>query len=134
MATQRQHRESWTRPLFCDPHEPDGSSYLGWNIDMRAYLRAEELDATIALVHEEEIPTSHKWHMLLILRRHLDSSLRHQYIQVEDPTKLWAALVARFKHEETIFLPQTRSDWIGLHVMDFPNFLAFNSELHCIIA
>ena len=34
---------------------------------MYAYLRAEEFDATIALAHEEEIPTSHKWHTLLIL-------------------------------------------------------------------
>ena len=101
---------------------------------MRAYLRAEELDATIAPAHEGEIPTSHKWHTLLILRRHLDSSLRQQYIQVEDPAELWAALAARFKHEETIFLPQARSDWIGLRVMDFPNFLAFNSELHRIVA
>jgi hypothetical protein len=47
MATQRQPREIHTHPLFFDPLEPDGSNYLGWNIDMRAYLRAEELDATI---------------------------------------------------------------------------------------
>ena len=38
------------------------------------------------------------------------------------------------KHEETIFLPQAWSDWIGLRVMDFPNFLVFNSELHRIVA
>ena len=101
---------------------------------MRAYLRAQELDATIAPTHEEEIPTSHKWHTLLILSRHLDFSLRQQYIQLEDPAKLWAALAARFKHEQTIFLPQARSDWIGLRVMDFPNFMAFNSEIHRIVA
>jgi hypothetical protein len=101
---------------------------------MHAYLRAEELDATIDPAHEEEIPTSHKWHTLLILRRHLDFSLRQQYIQVEDPAELWAVLEARFKHEQTIFLPQARSNWIGLRVMDFPNFLTFNSELHRIVA
>ncbi len=122
MATQRQPRETRTHPLFFDPLEPDGSNYLGWNIDMRAYLRAEELDPTIAPAHEGEIPTSHKWHTLLILRRHLDSSLRQQYIQVEDPAELWAALAARFKHEETIFLPQARSNWIGLRVMGFSKF------------
>ena len=129
MATQRNSCEIRTQSLFFDPLEPDGSNYLGWNVNMRA----EELDATIALAHEGEIPTSHRWHMLLILRRHLYSSLQQQYIQVEDPAELWAALEARFKHEETIFLPQARSDWIGLRVMNFSNFLAFNSELHRIV-
>jgi hypothetical protein len=134
MATQRPPREIRTQSLFFDPLEPDGSNYLEWNMDMRAYLRAEEIDATIAPTHEASIPTSHKWHTLLIMRRHLDSSLRQQYIQVEDPAELWAALEARFKHEQTIFLPQARSDWIGLRVMNFPNFFAFNSELHRIVA
>ena len=60
MATQRKPREIRTQSLFFDPLEPDESNYLGWNINMRAYLRAEESDATIVLAHEGEIPTSHK--------------------------------------------------------------------------
>ena len=134
MATQRKPREIRTQSFFFDPLEPDGSNYLGWNVDMRAYLRAEELNATITLAHEGEILASRKWHTLLILRRHLDSSLQQQFIKIEDHAELWAGLVVRFKHEETIFLPQARSNWTGLRVMDFPNFLAFNSELHRIIA
>ena len=133
MATQHKPREIRTQFFFFDPLELDGSNYFGSNINMRAFLRAKELDATIALAHEGEIPTSHKWHTLLILRRHLDSSLQQQYIQVKDPTELWVALEARFKHKETIFLPQARSDWINLRVTDFPNFFAFNSELHRLI-
>jgi hypothetical protein len=42
MATQRQPHETRTHLLFFDPLEPDGSNYLGWNIDMRAYLCVEE--------------------------------------------------------------------------------------------
>lgn len=101
---------------------------------MRAYLCAEELDATLDTGPDEEILAPYKWQTLLILRRHLVSSLRQQYIQVEDPAELWAALEARFKHEETIFLSQARSDWIGLRMMDFLNFLTFNSELYRIVA
>ena len=76
MATQCQPCETRRHPLSFDLLKPDGSNYLGWNIDMHAYLRVEELDTTIAPAHEEEIPTSHKWYMLLILCRHLDFSLR----------------------------------------------------------
>jgi hypothetical protein len=42
-------------------------------------------------------------------------------------------LAGQFKHEKTNFLPQAQSDWIDLYVMDFPNFLAFNFEFHCIV-
>ena len=55
-------------------------------------------------------------------------------MQVDDPAKLWSLLQAQFKHEETIFLSQARSDWLSLRVLDFPNFLAFNAELHRIVA
>lgn len=127
-------RESRIQPLLFEPLEPDGSNYLSWNIDMRTYLCAEELDMTLDPEPEEEIPAPYKWQTLLLLRRHIDPSLRHQYIQVEDPAELWAALEARFKHEETIFLPQAWSDWISLSVLDFPNFLSFNSEIHRIVA
>ena len=134
MATQPKARETRTQPLLFDPLEPDGSNYLGWNIDMKIYLCAEKLDITLEPQTEEEVPQTYKWQTLMLLRRHLDSSLRQQYIQVKDPAELWAALEARFKHEETIFLPQAKSDWIGLRVLDFPNFLTFNAELHRIVA
>jgi hypothetical protein len=101
---------------------------------MKTYLCAEELDVTLEDEQEEEIPPPYKWQTLLILRRHLDSSLRQQYVQVQEPAELWAALAARFKHEETIFLPQARADWMNLRVLDFPNFHGFNSELHRITA
>ena len=32
------------------------------------------------------------------------------------------------------FLPQARTDWINLRVLDFPDFISFNSELHRIMA
>jgi hypothetical protein len=108
MATQHRARETRIQPLFFDPLEPDGSNYLGWHIDMRTYLCAEELNATLELEPEKEIPSTYKWQTLLILRRHLDSSLQQQYIQVEEPAELWAALEARFKHEETIFFAPSK--------------------------
>lgn len=70
----------------------------------------------------------------MILRRHLDHDLRLQYIQVSDPAKLWDQLKAQFDHQQTLFLPQARSNWINLRVLDFPDFVSFNSELHRITA
>lgn len=39
-----------------------------------------------------------------------------------------------FRHKETIFLPQARSDWFNLRMLDFPNFITFNAKLHRITA
>jgi hypothetical protein len=52
---------------------------------------------------------------------------------VDDLADLWAQLHARFHHQQTLFLPQTRADWINLRVLDFPDFVTFNSKLHRIV-
>ena len=39
-----------------------------------------------------------------------------------------------FLHEKKIYLPQARSDWIQLGMMDFPNLMTFNAKLHQITA
>jgi hypothetical protein len=60
--------------------------------------------------------------------------LRLQYLEVDDPADLWAQLHARFHHQQTLFLLQARNDWINLRVLDFPDFVSFNFELHRIVA
>lgn len=72
--------------------------------------------------------------VLLIIRCHIDISLRQQYIKVDDHAQLWDQLYARFHHAHAIFLPQAYNNWINLRIMDFPYFLSFNVELHWITA
>ena len=127
-------KETRTQTLMFDALEPDGSNFLEWNNDVSTYLCAEELDGTLNAETARTLPTPWKWQALLIIRRHIDASLRQQYIQVHEPAELWSQLQARFKHEETLFLSQARNDWVNLRVLDFPNFQAFNAELHRISA
>jgi hypothetical protein len=112
----------------------DGSNFLEWHNDAKTVLSAEDLAATLEDDPAGEIYDVYKSQALLLLRRHLDQALRLQYIQIEDPARLWRELNARFNHQETMFLPQARSDWINLRVLDFPDFVSFNSELHRITA
>lgn len=133
-AASKRPRESRTQPLLFDALEPDGSNFMEWSHDVRAFLNAEELAGALEFQTLEALPSPHRWQALLTLRRHLDASLRQQYIQVDNPAELWSQLQARFHHEQTIFLPQARSDWINLRVLDFPDLLSFNAELHRITA
>ena len=127
-------KEVRTQTLMFDALEPDGTNFLEWNNDMTTYLCAEELNGTLHQATAEDLPPTYRWQALLIIRRHMDASLRQQYVQLDNPAELWAQLQARFKHEQTLFLPQARNDWVNLRVLDFPNFQAFNAELHRLSA
>jgi hypothetical protein len=70
----------------------------------------------------------------MILRRHLDHALQIQYLHINDPADLWIELHARFDHQQALYLPQARSDWTNLRVLDFPNFAAYDEEMHRIIS
>ena len=61
-------KESRTAPLIFDSLEPDGSNYVDWRSNIRAHLAAEELDITIELNPEEDIPPPYLWQALLMMR------------------------------------------------------------------
>jgi hypothetical protein len=135
LATKCQKEDSKPKvqSLLFEALEADGSNYLEWNIDLRTNMAAEELQGAIKL-NAEEITAASRNKALLILRRHIDYSLRKQYLMISTPHELWKELKSRFLHEKTIHLPQARNDWIQLRVLDFPDFLSFNVELHRIVS
>ena len=144
--------ESRLQNLLFSPLHADGSNFLEWINDARTVLCAEDLAKT--LIHPPspslpntstdeadeipavpaEVPAVSKWQALALLRRHMDQDLRLQYLQIDDPADLWDMLQTRFDHQQTLFLPQARTDWANLRVLDFLDFATFNSELHRIVA
>jgi hypothetical protein len=135
LATKRQEEDSKPKvqSLLFKALEADGSNYLEWSIDLRTYLAAEELQGAIKL-QAEEITAASQNKALFKLHRHIDYSLWKQYLMITTPHELWKELKSRFLHEKTIHLPQARNDWIQLRVLDFPDFLSFNAELHQIVS
>ena len=99
---------------------------------MKTHLAAKQLGEAIN-PEAKDVPAYVQSKPLLIVRRHIDYSLQNQYLLAEKPDELWKELKSRFFHEKTIHLPQARNDWIQLRVLDFPNLLSFNAELHRIM-
>ena len=91
--------------LLFEALEADGSNYLGWSIDVKTLLMAEELGEAIN-PKAKDVPAVVQSKTLLILQRHIDYSLRNQYLLVEKPDELWKELKSRFFYEKTIHLPQ----------------------------
>ena len=114
--------------------EADGSNYMEWSVDAKTHLTPNELDNALTSPMPAHQSAATKCCALVLLRRHLDDSLRQQYIQIVNPVDLWQQLATRFQHEKTIFLPQARNNWINLRVLDFSDLASFNTELHRIIA
>ena len=62
MAEKKSPREisSRVQPLLFDALEADGSNYMEWNIDVKAYLFSEELEDAIDSEPKEDFPNSSK--------------------------------------------------------------------------
>jgi len=103
--------------------EADGRNYLKWYIDVKAYLVAIDLEGILNYSVRDLFTASQKSWALVFMRKHIDDSFEHQYLQIEDPTNLWRQLEARFCHKNTIFLPKACNDWANLMVYDFFRFL-----------
>jgi len=116
------------------PLAADGSNFLEWENDVKIALGAEEFLLYLDMVTAAGLPEVHKFQTLQIFRHHIDPSLKQQYIQVEHPADLWTQLHERFHYEQTIFLPEAQNDCINLRVLDFPDLISFNAELHRITA
>ena len=125
------------------PLNSDGSNFLQWVNNAKTILNAQDLARTlitpVASTSARPDPTDNvsivcKWQALHLLKRHLDQVLQLQYLEVEDPADLWAQLHSRYHHQQILYLPQARTDWIQLRVLDFPDFTTYNSEIHRIVS
>ena len=76
------------QPLLFEAWEADGGNYMRWSIDAKTNLTAEELEGALISPTLEHLSTTEKCWTSILLRRHLDTSLQQQCIQIDDPTNL----------------------------------------------
>ena len=89
MKCQKVEVKPKTQSLLFETLKANGSNYLEWSNDAKAYLVAKELDGTLKEETAAAAPTTSKWQAWLMLRRNLDYSLKKQYLQIDTPYDLW---------------------------------------------
>ncbi|KAK9682791.1 hypothetical protein RND81_10G096500 [Saponaria officinalis] len=109
-----------------------GKNYLSWIIDAEVHLSAASLGNTITEGNKESVENCSK--ALIFLRRHLDESLKAQYLTVKDPYKLGTELKGRFDHQKSVILPRARYEWMHLRLQDFKSVIEYNSALYQIVS
>ena len=107
-----------------------GSNYLNWRLDLKFYLRASNLLPTIAVPNEASDAVKAK--AMIYIRRHIDKSLKTEYLTMEDLAELWSLLHDRYDHLKLVILPRARYDWTQLRLQDFKSTADYNSALYSI--
>ena len=84
-----------------------GSNYLNWRLDLKFHLRANLLPIIFV---PNEASNVEKVKAMIYIRRHIDKSLKTEYLIVEDPAELWSLLHNKYDHLKLVILPQARYD------------------------
>lgn len=108
-----------------------GNNYMRWTVDVEMYLESMNLIETLQEVNESSKMDKAK--SLIFLRRHIDESLKNEYLTMKDPRELWKNLKDRFDHQRDVMLPTFRDEWNTLRFQDFKKVIEYNSAMFRIV-
>ncbi|XP_062030418.1 uncharacterized protein LOC133746253 [Rosa rugosa] len=117
-----------TQPEF-DILDSEGLEYHRWVSDMETAFVAKDYTATITDPKDDELSNKVKSNALMFLRRHIDPSLRWEYLQLKTPKKLWDALKGRFGNIHDTLLPELAVQWNGICLLDYKRVNDFNKDM-----
>ncbi|XP_056854157.1 uncharacterized protein LOC130503557 [Raphanus sativus] len=107
-------------------------NYLQWALAVEISLGAKGLEQCI--VPQNETTKKENSQTLVIIRHHIEESLKAQYLTVSDPYELWKELKMRYDHQKTLILPGTTYEWTHLRSQDFKYVNEYNSALFKIVS
>ncbi|KAM7496095.1 hypothetical protein LguiA_020509 [Lonicera macranthoides] len=120
-----------TRPEF-DILDSEGLEYHRWVSDVETTFVAKEYAATLT---DPKDPTDKgpsdkvKANALMFLRKHIDPSLRWEYLQLKTPKELWDALKGRFGNIHDTLLPELTVQWNEIRLLDYKRVNDFNKDM-----
>ena len=112
----------------------DGSNFPSWAMDLKVNLSTLGLyrciDDTVA---GSVTPSSmSNYSALKVMRNHIHSHLKMEYMYEEDPRALWTSLKNRYEQYKAIILPEATHEWNHLRLQDFKSVDEFNHVVHKI--
>ena len=116
-----------------EPARPDfeildsqGKEYHRWVSNVEQTFIGKDLTHTLKPESSLEAASAkEKSQALMFLRRHIDHSLKMQYIKKTDPKELWDALYQRFNDVHTTLLPELLAKWDETRLLDYPTIEEF---------
>ncbi|XP_056854153.1 uncharacterized protein LOC130503551 [Raphanus sativus] len=118
--------------LDFEPLSVKGDNYLQWALDIEISLGAKGLEECIVEGNESSKKDNAK--ALMMIRHHIEESLKAQYLTVSNPYELWKELKSRYNHQKTVILPEAMYEWTHLRIQDFKSVNEYNSALFRIVS
>ena len=109
-----------------------GKNYMPWIVDVEMHLESMGLLDTIK--ENNECSNQDRAKSMIFLRRHLDESLKFEYLTERNPSVLWKSLLERYDHQKEVTLPQLTDEWKNLRFQDFKKVSDYNSAMFRIVS
>ena len=120
-----------TRPEF-EILDSEGIEYHRWVSDVETTFMGKDYISTIIPStdpKDKEPSDKVKANALMFLRRHIDPSLRWEYLQLKTPKELWDALKGRFGNIHDTLLPELTVQWNEIRLLDYKRVNDFNKDM-----
>ena len=79
-----------------------------------------------------DVSDADKAKAMIYIKRHIDKSLKTEYLIIEDLAELGSLLYDRYDHLKLVILPQARYDWTQFRLRDLKSIADYNSVLYKI--
>jgi hypothetical protein len=114
----------------------DGHNYPTWAIDINISLALIGMYEAIVSPtdRQQELPPTHKYNALYIIRHHIHPNLKSKYVLEEELSVLWTILQNRYEQQKVVILPEANHDWIHLRLQDYKSIGDYNHVVHKICA
>jgi hypothetical protein len=83
---------------------------------------------------QQELPPTHQYNTLYIIRHHIHPDLKSEYVLEEEPSVLWTALHNRYEQQKDVILPEANHDWVHLCLQNYKFIGDYNHDVHKICA
>jgi hypothetical protein len=105
-------------------------------VDVKISLAIKGMyEAIIPLAdRQQELPPTHQYNALYIIRYQIHPDLKSEYILEEEPSILWATLKNHYEQQNVVILPEENHDWVHLHLQDYKSTRDYNHVIHKICA
>lgn len=107
-----------SKPEF-DILDSEGLEYHRWVSDVETTFVGKDYTSTLNPPTENGPSEKEKANALMFLRRHIDPSLRWEYLHLKTPKELWEALKARFGNIHNTLLPELEVQWNEIRLVDY---------------
>jgi hypothetical protein len=113
-----------------------GHNYPTWPMDVKISLTFRGMHEAIVTLadRQQELPPTHQYNALYIIRHHIYPHLKSEYVLGEESSVLWTTHQNHYEQQKVVILPEANHDWVHIRLQDYKSIGDYNNGVHKICA